>query len=190
MDRYTIIYDDRMIQKNGVFYSGLDLSWLPSDVLAVQVFEDGTADIEKGDRVRLDVTENEDVADVTTLSWWSNVDTTWSAANTAARSAYLSSLSFSAGTLSTTFDAEQFQGYTLNLTNSEDSYSVTAVTENSAATMTMSTDVDSVGSAVTSGSAFSVSSVDVGTNTLTVYVTGDPNTVTARYEILVERASA
>jgi len=189
MDRYTIIYDDRMIQKNGVFYTDLDLSWLPSDVLAVQVFEDGTADIEKGDRVRLNVNENEDVADVTTLSWWSNVDPTWSTAHTIARSSHLSSLSFSTGTLSPTFNSDQTHSYTLNLSNSESSYNVTAVTEHSDATMTMSTDVTSLGDAVTSGSAFSVSNVEVGSTTLTVYVTGVADGIFSQYEVLVERAS-
>lgn len=83
MATYSIIHDSGQIYKDGVSYSDLDLSFLPSDVLAVQVYADGTADIEKGDRVKNMITANEDVADKTTISWWSNVDTVWQAAHDA-----------------------------------------------------------------------------------------------------------
>jgi hypothetical protein len=83
MATYTIIHSDGLIAKDGVGFDNLDLSFLPSDVLAVQVYADGTADIEKGDRVKHMITANEDVADKTTISWWSNVDATWTAANDA-----------------------------------------------------------------------------------------------------------
>ena len=83
MATYSIIHTSGQIYKDGVSYSNLDLSFLPSDVLAVQVYADGSADIEKGDRVKHMITANEDVADKTTISWWSNVDATWTAANDA-----------------------------------------------------------------------------------------------------------
>jgi hypothetical protein len=76
---YTIIHADGFISKDGVGYRGLTLSWLPDDILAVQAAADGSADIEKGVRSTLTITANEDVADVTALSWWSNVDSTWQA---------------------------------------------------------------------------------------------------------------
>jgi hypothetical protein len=83
MATYTIIHSDGLIAKDGVGFDNLDLSFLPSDVLAVQVYADGTADIEKGDRVKQMITANEDVSDKTTISWWSNVEATWTAANDA-----------------------------------------------------------------------------------------------------------
>jgi hypothetical protein len=83
MATYSIIHASSQIYKDGVSYDDLDLSFLPSDVLAVQVYADGTADIEKGDRVKNMITANEDVADKTTISWWSNVDTVWQTAHDA-----------------------------------------------------------------------------------------------------------
>lgn len=80
MARYTIIADDGFISKDGVGYPDLTLSWLPDDILAVQAAADGSADLEKGVRSTLTITANELVEDVTTLSWWSNVDATWQAA--------------------------------------------------------------------------------------------------------------
>ena len=83
MATYSIIHASGQIYKDGVSYEGLDLSFLPSDVLAVQVYADGTADIEIGDRVKNMITANQDVADKTTISWWSYVDATWTAAHDA-----------------------------------------------------------------------------------------------------------
>jgi hypothetical protein len=80
MARYTIIADDGFISKDGVGYLDLTLSWLPDDILAVQAAVDGSADLEKGVRSTRTITANELVEDVTTLSWWSNVDATWQAA--------------------------------------------------------------------------------------------------------------
>lgn len=80
MAKYTIIHADGFISKDGAGYSDLLLSWLPDDILAVQAAADGSADLEKGVRSTLTITANEDVADVATLSWWSNVDATWQAA--------------------------------------------------------------------------------------------------------------
>ena len=87
MAKYSIIYDDGFISKDGVGYVGLTLSWLPDDILAVQVATDGSAALEKGVRSTLTITANELVADVTSLSWWSNVDTTWQTAYDAEQAA-------------------------------------------------------------------------------------------------------
>ena len=87
MAKYTIIHADGFISKDGAGYSDLSLSWLPDDILAVQAAADGSADLEKGVRSTLTITANEDVADVTTLSWWSNVDSTWQAAYDAEQAA-------------------------------------------------------------------------------------------------------
>jgi len=87
MARYTIIADDGFISKDGVGYLDLTLSWLPDDILAVQAAVDGSADLEKGVRSTRTITANELVEDVTTLSWWSNVDATWQAAYDAEQAA-------------------------------------------------------------------------------------------------------
>jgi hypothetical protein len=87
MAKYTIIHADGFISKDGAGYSDLSLSWLPDDILAVQAAADGSADLEKGVRSTLTITANEDVSDVTSLSWWSNVDTTWQAAYDAEQAA-------------------------------------------------------------------------------------------------------
>jgi hypothetical protein len=87
MAKYTIIHADGFLSKDGVGYDGLTLSWLPDDILAVQAATDGSADLEKGVRSTLTITANELVDDVTSLSWWSNVDTTWQAAYDAEQAA-------------------------------------------------------------------------------------------------------
>lgn len=89
MARYTIIWDDRSISKNGNVYAGLDLSWLPNEILAVQALDDGSGELEKGIRETLTLTENEPVSDVTSLSWWPNVEQTWKAASSAAEAAII-----------------------------------------------------------------------------------------------------
>jgi hypothetical protein len=83
MATYSIIHTNGLVMKDEVGYDNLDLGFLPSDVLAVQVYADGTADIEKGDRVKHMITSNEDVSDKTTISWWSNVDPVWQTAHDA-----------------------------------------------------------------------------------------------------------
>lgn len=80
MAKYTIIYDDGQIYKDGVCYMSLDLSWLPSDILAVQSPDGVTATVEKGDRSTGRHTSNDDNVATSSLSWWSNVDSTWQAA--------------------------------------------------------------------------------------------------------------
>ena len=83
MATYSIIHASGQIYKDGIGYQNLDLSFLPTDIIAVQVYVDGTADIEKGDRVKNMITANEDVVDKTTISWWSNVDPVWQTAHDA-----------------------------------------------------------------------------------------------------------
>ena len=80
MAKYTITYDGGQIGKDGEFYSNLDVSWLPSDVLVVQSPNGVTCTLEKGDRATLRHTENQENVATSSLSWWSNVDTTWQAA--------------------------------------------------------------------------------------------------------------
>lgn len=79
MAKWTIVYTDGMIVKDGEAYSGLDLSFLPADILNVQSYDGVTCEIERGDRVREDNTGNDlDVA-VSSLSWWSQVESAWAA---------------------------------------------------------------------------------------------------------------
>jgi hypothetical protein len=83
MARWTIVALDNAIGKDGTFYHDLDLSWLPSDVLAVQSYDGVTCEIETGDKVLEKVTGNQENVAVSGLSWWLNVDTTWQAADDA-----------------------------------------------------------------------------------------------------------
>ena len=87
MAKYTIIFNDGAIYKDGVCYDGLDLSWLPSDVLAVQSPDGVTATVEKGNRSTGRHTSNDEDVATSGLSWWSNVDSTWQTAHDAAQAA-------------------------------------------------------------------------------------------------------
>ena len=80
MAKYTIIFNDGAIYKDGVCYDGLDLSWLPSDVLAVQSPDGASCTLEKGDRSTEERTATEKNVATSSLSWWSNVDSTWQTA--------------------------------------------------------------------------------------------------------------
>lgn len=84
MAKYTIIYNDGAIYKDGVSYLDLDLSWLPSDVLAVQSSDGVTCNLEKGNRSTEERTSLDRNVSTSSLSWWSNVDTTWQTAHDAA----------------------------------------------------------------------------------------------------------
>ena len=72
-DEYSVIYDNSLIIKNGRGYNDFDLSFLPDDVLAIQINSNGEADLEKGDRATLEIFENEFIKDVTTTEWWSKL---------------------------------------------------------------------------------------------------------------------
>lgn len=80
MAKWTIIYHGGTINKDGAAYTDLDLSWLPSDILAVQSADGVTCDIEKGDRETETHTSCDEGVQTSALSWWSNVSTTWQAA--------------------------------------------------------------------------------------------------------------
>lgn len=67
------------IIKDGVGYTDLDISWLPSTIHAVQGQGDTSAFVEYTN------TEMGLVPDITAESWWSNVSTTWDAANAEAQ---------------------------------------------------------------------------------------------------------
>lgn len=84
MAQWTIIYSGGLIVKDGEGYENLDLSFLPSDVLAVQSSDGVTAEIEKGVRSTETNTTNDENVATSTLSWWPSVSTTWQAAYDAA----------------------------------------------------------------------------------------------------------
>lgn len=65
------------IIKDGVAHFDLNISWLPSDIHAVQGKSDGSAFIEKTN------TEMDFVSDLSEESWFSNISTTWQAAEDA-----------------------------------------------------------------------------------------------------------
>ena len=83
MAKWAIVANDNAIGKDGVFYHDLNLSWLPTNILAVQSPDGTTCVIETGDRALEKVTENQENVATSSLSWWSNVDTTWQAADDA-----------------------------------------------------------------------------------------------------------
>ena len=81
MAKWTIIYDNGQIGKDGQFYDDLDMSWLPSDILAVQSPGRVTCEIEKGDRATGTHPQNLENVATSSLSWWSNVETKWNEAD-------------------------------------------------------------------------------------------------------------
>lgn len=91
MAKWTVINggtgESDQIGKDGYFYSNLDLSWLPNDVLAVQSPDGVTCEIEKGNLATGSRTQNDADVATSTLSWWSNVNTTWQAAYDAEQAA-------------------------------------------------------------------------------------------------------
>lgn len=80
MAKWIINYGDGQIGKDGQFYDGLDLTWLPSTILAVQSSDGVTCEIEHGDRVTETNTHNDEDVATSSLEWWANVETTWQAA--------------------------------------------------------------------------------------------------------------
>ena len=87
MAKWTIIHTGGQIGKDNIFYSDLDLSWLPSDILAVQSPDGMTCEIEHGDRTTETHTTNDANVSVTGLAWWPNVASTWQAAYDAEQAA-------------------------------------------------------------------------------------------------------
>ena len=76
MARWTVIRDEAQIYKDGEAYNDADISWLPSDVQAVQSPDGASCFLEKDGG-------QEYVSDTSILSWWASVDTSWQAAKTA-----------------------------------------------------------------------------------------------------------
>jgi hypothetical protein len=171
MAKWTIVYNGSQIGKDGVFYENLDLSFLPSDVLAVQSSDGITANIEKGDRATETHTSSEESVQTSSLSWWGDVSTVWEAADNLNSSTKLSALSLSSGTLSPSFNQDVFT-YAASVSNDVTSVTVTA------------TPIDS-GSTV---SVLGGSELIVGENPITVTLRkpGSPNN---DYDIVVTRSS-
>lgn len=80
MAKWSINYSDGAITKDGDCFLNLDLSFLPSDILAVQSADGVNADIEKGDRTTEKRTVTEDDVATSSLSWWGSVSSTWQTA--------------------------------------------------------------------------------------------------------------
>lgn len=163
--------DADQIGKDGVFYDNLDLTWLPSDVCAVQSPDGVTCEIEKGNPATGNRTQNDVDVATSTLSWWSNVSTTWQAAYDLEHATELTALTISSGTLSPSFDTDEY-AYTASVANSISSITVTGTARESGATVSVSGN----------------DSLDVGENEVTVTITntGSPDRV---YAITVTRAS-
>lgn len=93
MAKWSIIWEEGdigSIVKDGVGALDVDLSWLPDEILAVQSPDGVTCEIERGVRSTMTNTENDENVATNTLSWWSNVNTTWQAAYDAAQAALTS----------------------------------------------------------------------------------------------------
>lgn len=138
MPKWTIVNggsgDADQIGKDGVFYDNMDLSFLPSDVLAVQSEDGVTCEIEHGDPATGWATHNQSDVATSTLSWWPSVDVAWQARHEDARATELTTLSVAEGTLSPAFDTND-TSYNLAVGNSVTSVSVTATARDSDATV-------------------------------------------------------
>ena len=80
MAKWTIIREsgtEGTIYKDGFAYEDVDISWLPSNIRAVQSSDGVEAAVEYN---------NEQVwyPDISTQSWWSNVSSAWTEAETRA----------------------------------------------------------------------------------------------------------
>lgn len=176
MAKWTIVNggsgEADQIGKDGVFYDNLDLTFLPDDVCAVQSADGVTADVEKGTPSTGVRTSTEEGVATSTLSWWSNVSTTWQAAYDAEHATELTALTISSGTLSPAFDTDTSE-YTASVANSVTSITVTATARDSGATVSVSGN----------------DSLDVGDNDVTVSITksGSPD---MSYTITVTRAAS
>ena len=95
--------------------------------------------------------------------------------------ATLSALALSAGTLNPTFTSGT-TSYTASVANSDSSITVTPTSNQANATITVN------GTSVTSGSASSAISLNVGSNVITVVVTAQDGVTTSTYTVSVTRA--
>lgn len=98
MAKWTIVFSGGQIGKDGKFYDGLDLSWLPTDILAVQSPDGVICEIERGDRPTETHTFNSSDVAVSELSWWPSVSTTWQAAYDAEQAAIAAEEAAASGT--------------------------------------------------------------------------------------------
>ena len=83
MAKWTLSYAGGQIGKDNLFYDNLNLSWLPSNILAVQSLDGVVCEIEEGDRATETNTGNQENVQTNTLTWWSNLEATWQAAHNA-----------------------------------------------------------------------------------------------------------
>lgn len=87
MAKWVVVFSGRQIGKDGLVYSDLDLTWLPSDVLAVQSEDGITCELELGIRHTETHTGNQENVLTNTLDWWPNVEAKWQAAYDAEQAA-------------------------------------------------------------------------------------------------------
>jgi len=167
--KWSLLYPDRTIIKNGVAYTDLSMPWVPSDILAAQAVGT-TVELEKGDQATETISSNETV-DASTLSWWSNVSTTWQAADDVEWGAGLSGLSLSSGTLSPNFAKDEYF-YSATIDNSTTSVTVTATPIDAGASISITGNTNLV----------------VGANNVLVSVTKD-GSPSRMYNILVTRSA-
>lgn len=173
MAKWTIINggsgEADQIGKDGLFYNNLDLSFLPSDICAVQSPDGVTCEIEYGNPATGVRTRNEENVAISSLSWWSNVDTAWQAADDLEHATELTALTISSGTLTPSFDTDVTE-YSASVANSVTSVTVTATPTDSGATVSVTGN----------------DSLDVGENVISISVTntGSPD---RDYSIAVKR---
>jgi len=79
MSRWVVVMGDNAVGKDGVFYHGLDLSGIPDNVIAVQVYDGVNAEIEYGDLLTEQNDSNEETP-ISNIAWWSVVSSAWQAA--------------------------------------------------------------------------------------------------------------
>jgi hypothetical protein len=79
MSRWVVVMGDNAVGKDGVFYHGLDLSGVPDNLIAVQVYDGVNAEIEYGDLLTEQNDSNEETP-ISNIAWWSVVSSAWQAA--------------------------------------------------------------------------------------------------------------
>ena len=87
MAKWVIIAGDGSIGKDGVFYSGLDMSWIPSTIRAIHTDDEITCEVEYGDATTEARTSNASSVATSSFSWWSSVSSTWQTAYDAEQAA-------------------------------------------------------------------------------------------------------
>ncbi len=86
MAKWAVVVDDNWVSKDGIGYNSLDLSSIPSDVLALQSYDGIQADVEFGDRSTMRVSQNQTI-NLSDLTWWTSVESVYDAAVAAAEAA-------------------------------------------------------------------------------------------------------